>query len=91
LNPYCKGFSTKASFHRSVGPASEEVVVALRVKGCNAKVISRGFQKFSIVTLFVTFGRRSLAIVVKDEYALRYRRLPCAGAGSSLPAWHGWK
>ena len=57
LNPYCKGFSTKASIHCSVGPHRvKEGGRRVRVKGCNAKEISRDFQKFSIVTLFVTLS-----------------------------------
>jgi hypothetical protein len=39
----------------------------LQVKGCNAKAISRAFQKFSIVTLFVTLGRRPSAMVVRQR------------------------
>src|SRR5215216_571532 len=42
-------------------------VVALRVESCNAEAISRGFQKFSIVTLFVTLGRRPSAMVVRQR------------------------
>jgi hypothetical protein len=42
-------------------------VVSLRVEDCNAKAISRGFQNFSIVTLFVTLGRRPSAMVVRQE------------------------
>jgi hypothetical protein len=44
-------------------------VVALRVEGCNAEAISRGCQKFSIVTLFVTLGRRPCATVVRQREA----------------------
>src|SRR5919107_543209 len=60
----------QASAFRWGLPDEGGLYVALRVRGCNANAISRGFQKFSIVTLFVTLGRRPHTIVVRQSEAL---------------------
>ncbi|MDQ3659098.1 MAG: hypothetical protein M3338_05425, partial [Actinomycetota bacterium] len=63
LNPYCKGFSTISSVHSPVGFAGPTWAIV-------AMLSSKNLQRFSLVTVFVTLGRRTHAMVVRQSGAL---------------------